>query len=163
MTTPTAKHPQKPRALQSKWVTSNLESSKEIIALMGILSALLAITRYHVQDSSSITDMSLFFLLKLCSLVLGPCILRLHHSLQTSCKSAFRRRTDDCELASLLAVCVLVIYQQGGIGLSFFSYRAEVCFWLGYWFEWWTGAFSLLLYMSGCTSDNNVFHLEGPP
>ncbi|KAK8059278.1 hypothetical protein PG996_009208 [Apiospora saccharicola] len=139
--------------------TQSPVASKDILAFMGITIALLAISSYHVQDLSAITDMSLFVLLKLLSWTMGRCVLRLHHSSlyhspPIPYQSSLRRQTDDHELAALLAVCGLVIYQQGGIGLTFFSYQAEMCFWLGYWFEWWTGILSSLLHVSGCTSDN---------
>ncbi|KAK8052179.1 hypothetical protein PG993_003564 [Apiospora rasikravindrae] len=95
------------------------------------------------------------------SLALGGTILDTHNDLQRFYKPPFKGQ--DCFLASVLAVCAFVIYHQGRIGLEFFNYQAEVWFWVGYWFEWWTGIVAALSYVSGCTSRKDKPFTSGKP
>ncbi|KAK7996790.1 ribosome biogenesis protein nsa-2 [Apiospora arundinis] len=67
----------------------------------------------------------------------------------------------DPKLAALLAVIGFVILQQGRLGLAFFAYQAEACYWIGYWLEWWTGVIGFLFSLLGCATDDETRYVPG--
>ncbi|KAK8080760.1 hypothetical protein PG997_008578 [Apiospora hydei] len=149
------------KATGPSWVTPMSGPSQLIAVCTTAVAALLYVSRHHIPELTDQPTTWLFGLLKFASLGLGAIILDAHSELQHLYKSPFKGQ--ECSLASALAVCAFVIYHQGGIGLAFFSYQAEVCFWIGYWFEWWTGIVAALPYVFGCTSRKDKPFTVGEP
>ncbi|KAK7956005.1 uncharacterized protein PG986_005227 [Apiospora aurea] len=158
-----AQHRQQVRkATGSSWVTPKSGPSQLIAVGTTAVTALLYVSRHHVLElTDQPTAWLLFVLLKLASLGLGAILLCARNELQNFYKPPFKGQ--ECFLASLLAVCAFVIYHQGRIDLAFFNYQAEGCFWIGYWFEWWTGIVSALSYVFGCTSRKDKPFTFGEP
>ncbi|KAK8128789.1 hypothetical protein PG984_009897 [Apiospora sp. TS-2023a] len=119
MSTPTAQRQQRPGTRLSRWVSRTSAASKDMLELMGIIIALLAVLSHHDPDSSTILSRSLFLLLKLFSWIMRHYTLRLHYPLGMSYKPSTEGQIGDWNLSSLLAVCGFAIYQPGGLGLAY--------------------------------------------
>ncbi|KAK8010266.1 hypothetical protein PG990_009231 [Apiospora arundinis] len=134
---------QDPNPSRSSWASPKPLASKDTVLYMGLLVALLFICRQQL-DSITITSIPLFVFLKFWTLFLSRYVQDLHHA-----------------LAALLAVIGFVILQQGRLGLGFFTYQAEACYWIGYWLEWWTGVIGFLFSLLGCTTDDETRYVPG--
>ncbi|KAK8127398.1 hypothetical protein PG984_008506 [Apiospora sp. TS-2023a] len=135
---------------ESGWVTPDSAPSQATMAGMAITAAVLCVSHHRAQELDSYYTTCLFVLLKLTSLFWAFFTLDMHGGLQTRYEPPFKGQ--ECPLAAVLAVCASVIYRHGEIGLAFFTYQAEMWFWAGYWFEWWTGIIAALSYLFGCTT-----------
>ncbi|KAK7957948.1 hypothetical protein PG996_010610 [Apiospora saccharicola] len=113
MATPTAQRQQRPGTRLSRWMTRKSAASKDLVELISIIIALLAISSHHGPDSSTIISRSLFLLLKLFSWIMRRYTLGLHHPLDMLYKPSTESQIGDWNPVSLLAVCGFAIYQPG--------------------------------------------------
>lgn len=123
--------------------------------VIAVFMATLAMSRHYIQDLSTISSISAFILLKVSTGTMGSFVLHVHDSAQRSYMHKFPSKWLDCNVASLLALCAYVLYNQGQIGVSFFTYHSTLCYWIGYWLEWWTGIVGLVFSVFGCTADSS--------
>ncbi|KAK7958115.1 hypothetical protein PG996_010441 [Apiospora saccharicola] len=139
-------------AVVSQLSPDSSQDGKVIAVFMAMIMATLAVSRHYIQDLSTISSIFAFILLKVSTWTMGGFVLYSHDLTQQSYMHEFPSRWLDCNVASLLALCAYVIYNQGHIGLAFFTYHASLCYWAGYWLEWWTGVVGLAFSVFGCTA-----------
>ncbi|KAK8051019.1 hypothetical protein PG993_002404 [Apiospora rasikravindrae] len=141
-----------------QWRSPNPDKSKECLALAVVASTLLAVDHHIAQRyfllpglTETVTDcfvLDVIYLvlpLKAVGLFAQGHLLMQHTELRSSAYSDQFKKHEPL-YAGLIASCLVLATRAlapgCGLGLDLLLYSLESWFWVGYWFEWWTGFFS---------------------
>ncbi|KAK8033471.1 hypothetical protein PG991_002869 [Apiospora marii] len=137
---------------------STTRITQDVIVFMGFIACSLAICHHHLQYEPTASRIALLTVLRCLNWFMGLYVVRRHEPIHEHYNLPNQRY--DCSVASLLAIGAFVLYHEGQVGWAFLVSQATLCYWIGYWLEWWTGIVALLFSVFDCPAGLGRRHVS---